>query len=217
MTSLNDIPIGSIRESYDRLAEEYANHLFNELQNKPFDRNLLERFAAGVSGQVCDMGCGPGHVARHLRDAGVTVSGLDLSTQMLGQARQRNPDIRFREGNMLALDLEENTLAGITAFYATVNLPPESWPLVFREMERVLQPNGLLLLALHTGSEVTEVKELWGLPVSLNFFFVPASVAKRHLESAGFRIEEVIERGPYPPEVEYQSQRADIFARKPGS
>jgi ubiquinone/menaquinone biosynthesis C-methylase UbiE len=213
---MNDIPIGPIRESYDRLAKEYTNHLFHELANKPFDRDLLDRFAAGMSGQVCDMGCGPGHVARYVRDAGVNVFGLDLSTQMLEQARQRNPDIHFREGNMLALDLQESTLAGITAFYATVNLPPESWPLVFREMERVLQPNGLLLLAFHIGSEVTEVKELWGLPVSLNFFFVSESVAKRHLESAGFRIEEVIQRGPYPPEVEYQSQRAYIFARKRG-
>lgn len=52
--------------------------------------------------------------------------------------------------------------------------------------------------------------------MSLNFFFVTASVAKRHLETAGFRIEGVIERGPYPPEVEYQTQRAYIFARKPG-
>jgi ubiquinone/menaquinone biosynthesis C-methylase UbiE len=215
---MNDIPIEPIRESYDRLAEQYANHLFNELENKPFDRDLLDRFAAGMKGrgQVCDMGCGPGHIARYLNSAGVTIFGLDLSKQMLEQARQRNPDIRFREGNMLALDLEENALAGITAFYALVNLPAEFWPLVFREMERVLQPNGLLLLAFHTGNEVIGVKELWGLPVSLNFFFVPASVAKRHLEAAGFRIEEAIERGPYPPEVEYQSQRAYIFARKPG-
>jgi ubiquinone/menaquinone biosynthesis C-methylase UbiE len=212
----NDVPIPSIRESYDQLAEEYANHLFHELENKPFDRDLLDRFAAGVGGQVCDMGCGPGHVARYLRDAGVTVFGLDLSPRMLEQARNRNLDIRFREGNMLALDLEESSLAGITAFYAIVNLPPESWPQVFREMERVLQPNGLLLLAFHTGDEVVEVKELWGQSVSLNFFFVTASVAKRHLETAGFRIEGVIERGPYPPEVEYQTQRAYIFARKPG-
>jgi ubiquinone/menaquinone biosynthesis C-methylase UbiE len=210
----NDTPLGSIRDSYDQLAEEYATHLFNELENKPFDRETLDRFAGGVSGQVCDMGCGPGHVARHLHDAGVTVFGLDLSTQMLEQARQRNPDIRFREGNMLALDLEESSLAGITAFYAIVNLPPESWPQVFREMKRVLQPNGLLLLAFHTGDAVVEVKELWRVPVSLNFFFVTGDVAKRHLETAGFRIEEVIERDPYPPEVEYQTRRAYIFARK---
>ncbi len=36
------------------------------------------------------------------------------------------------------------------------------------------------------------------------------------MEAAGFAIEEVIEREPYAPEVEYQSRRAYIFARKPG-
>jgi hypothetical protein len=129
-------------------------------------------------------------------------------------SRDRNdvPIPSIRE-SYVALELEESSLAGITAFYAIVNLPPESWPQV---LERVLQPNGLLLLAFHTGDEVVEVKELWGQSVSLNFFFVTVSVAKRHLETAGFRIEDVIERGPYPPEVEYQTRRAYIFARKPG-
>jgi hypothetical protein len=55
---------------------------------------------------------------------------------------------------------------------------------------------------------------LWEQPVSLNFFFVAVAVAKRRLETAGFRIEEVLERGPYSPEVESQTQRAYIFARK---
>jgi hypothetical protein len=44
---MNDVPIISIRESYDQLAEEYANHLFRELE--PFDRDLLDRFASGVA------------------------------------------------------------------------------------------------------------------------------------------------------------------------
>ena len=43
------------------------------------------------------MGCGPGHVARYLHDAGPSVFGLDLSPGMLEQARKRNPDILFRE------------------------------------------------------------------------------------------------------------------------
>jgi predicted TPR repeat methyltransferase len=67
----------SVREDYDRLAEEYARRLFDELQHKPFDCELLNRFATEVRGRgdVCDMGCGPGHVARYLRDAGVIVFG----------------------------------------------------------------------------------------------------------------------------------------------
>jgi ubiquinone/menaquinone biosynthesis C-methylase UbiE len=214
---MNPTLTNSIRDSYNRLANEYATHLFGELQHKPLDRELLNRFAFEVKGrgEVCDMGCGPGQVARYLHQAGVDVFGLGLSPEMLEQARTLNPDIRFREGNMLALELEDQVLAGITAFYAIVNLPEESLPLVFREMRRVLQSGGLLLLAFHTGDEVVRVEEMWKQPVTLQFFFFQPSAVRRHLESAGFEIEDLIEREPYAPEVEHQSQRAYIFARRP--
>lgn len=215
---MSDDITGSVRGSYDRIADEYARRIFEELCNKPFDRELLNRFATEVSGRgdVCDMGCGPGHVARYLRDRAVTVFGLDLSPGMLEQARQLNPDIPFREGNMMALDLEDGTLAAITAFYAIVNIPKGSLPLVFREMERVLQPGGLLLLAFHTGNEVLHEEELWGRPICMDFFLFQPSEIQRYLEAAGLVVEETIERGPYSPEVEYQSRRAYIFARKRG-
>jgi ubiquinone/menaquinone biosynthesis C-methylase UbiE len=161
------------------------------------------------------MGCGPGHIARYLRDAGLTVFGLDLSPGMLEQARQLNPDISFREGNMLALDLQDGALAGIAAFYAIVNIPKESLPTVFREMGRVLQPGGLLLLAFHTGDDVLHEVELWGRPISMDFFLFQLSTIRQYIEVAGFVIEGIIEREPYAPEVEYQSRRAYILARKP--
>src|ERR1700678_3326246 len=146
---MNDNASQSIRESYDRIAEEYARRLSNELAQKALDRELLDRFAAATSGrgEVCDMGCGPGHVARYLRDAGSSVFGLDLSPGMLEQARKLNPDIPFREGNMLSLDLPDGTLSGVAAFYAIVNIPRQSLPSIFREIQRVLRSDGLLLLA----------------------------------------------------------------------
>ncbi|MGA2422591.1 MAG: class I SAM-dependent methyltransferase [Terriglobales bacterium] len=214
---MNDNLTRSIRESYDRIADEYARRISDELQHKPLDRELLNRFAAEVAGrgEVCDMGCGPGHVARYLHDAGTTVFGLDLSPRMLEEARQLSPDISFRQGNMLALDLSDATLAGIAAFYAIVNIPTESLSLVFREMQRVLQPGGLVLLAFHTGDEVLHEDELWGRPISMDFFLLQPSAIRQHLEEAGLAVEEIIEREPYSPEVEYQSRRAYIFARKP--
>ena len=212
---MND-PTNSIRESYDRLAEEYARRIADELQHKPLDRELLERFAQQTTGrgEVCDMGCGPGHVARYLRDAGASVFGLDLSPGMLEQAQKLNPDISFREGNMLALDILDGALAGIAAFYAIVNIPKLSLPVVFREIQRVLQPGGLLLLAFHTGNEVLHEDELWGQKISMDFLLLQPSEIRVDLEVAGFTIEEVVEREPYP-DVEYPSRRAYIFARKP--
>lgn len=207
----------SIRKSYDELADEYARRIADELRHKPFDRELLNRFAAEVSGrgEVCDMGCGPGHVARYLHDAGASVFGLDLSPRMLEEAHRLNPDICFHEGNMMALDLPDRALAGITAFYAVVNIRHDFLPAIFREMHRVLQPGGLLLLAFHTGDESLHEDELWGRSISMDFFLFPPSQIRQFIEAAGLVIEEILERGPYPPEVEYQSRRAYIFARKP--
>jgi len=208
--------IAIIRENYDRIADEYARRMFRELDGKPFDREQLTRFATSVQGRgaVCDMGCGPGHVARFLSDAGLDVFGLDLSPQMIAQAQRLSPDIKFRQGNMLALDLADNTLAGISAFYAIVNIPAESLPRAVAEMHRVLQPSGLLLLAFHIGEEVIRPEELWGQPISMEFYHMQPEKILALLTKSGFAIEDVIERDPYAPDVEFQSRRAYIFARK---
>ncbi len=191
--------------------------MFRELDAKPFDREQLSRFAREVMGRgpICDLGCGPGHVARYLRDAGADVFGVDLSPQMIAQARQLNPEIDFREGNMLALDLEDRSLAGIVAFYAIVNIPQESLSLAFAETHRVLKPGGLLLLSFHIGDEVLRPEELWGNRVSMEFYELQPERIRPLLTAAGFVIEDMIERDPYAPDVEFQSRRAYVFARKP--
>jgi SAM-dependent methyltransferase len=219
LAEMDDSPLRTIRDDYGRIAEGYANRYFGELESKPLDRKLLLRLAkdAGARGVICDMGCGPGQIARFLRDAGAQVFGLDLSPQMVEQARRRNPGIEFREGNMLALDLADGSLAGIAAFYAIVNLPGESLPVVFREMARVLAPGGLLLLAFHIGDEVLRPGEELGHPITMEFFLREPATIKQFLRDEGFSIEDVIERGPYAPDVEYQSRRAYIFARKPAA
>jgi ubiquinone/menaquinone biosynthesis C-methylase UbiE len=208
--------VESVRENYDRVAGGYARSLFHELEGKPLDRELLLRFAAKVKGRgpVCDMGCGPGQIARFLGDAGANVSGLDLSPQMIAQARRLNPDIEFQTGNMLALDLPDSSLAGITAFYAIVNIPRESHAVVFRELFRVLQSEGLLLLAFHIGDQVLRPQELWGQRIAMEFYHLQLQPIQTSLVEAGFEIKDIVERDPYP-DVEFQSRRAYVFARKP--
>src|SRR5689334_5745226 len=149
--------LDSIRKSYDTLAEEYCKRIAGELAGKPLDRQLLQRFADRVKdrGEVCDLGCGPGHVARFLKELGVDVFGVDLSPSSIAQAKKANPDIRFRIGNMLALEVSDRSLAGIAAFYSIVNLPRNTFPKVAREMYRVLKTDGVLLLTFHMGNETT--------------------------------------------------------------
>ena len=84
---MDEVTTKKTQISYDRLADEYVRRIYEELQHKPLDRQLLDEFADQVKGTVCDLGCGPGHVARYLWERGVQVCGIDLSSGLVDQAR----------------------------------------------------------------------------------------------------------------------------------
>ena len=204
------------RSSYDRLAMEYANRIYAELQHKPFDCKMLDWLIEKVDGvgSLCDIGSGPGQIARYLRDHGAEVSGVDLSPEMVNTAQKLNPDISFQTGDMRALSqIPDNTFGGIAAFYCILHVPHGEVMGALQELKRILRPNGVLLLTFHIGSEIRHVEELWGEAVTLDFIFFEREEMKGYLQSAGFQLVEVIERDPYP-EVEVQTRRAYIFAAK---
>ena len=205
-----------LQTSYNRVSREYVKRIYNELEHKPLDRHLLDRFVEHVRGlgPVCDMGCGPGHVAHYLHDRGIPVCGVDLSPGMVEQARRLNPGIAFTQGNMLALEVEDEAWGGIATFYSIIHIPRAHVIPALRELKRVLRPGGLLLLAFHVGEEMIHLDEWWGKPVSIDFVFFRLDEMAGYLRTAGFAIDEVIERAPYV-HVEHQSQRGYIFARKP--
>ncbi len=207
---------GDVQQSYDQVAEEYVSRIFHELEHKPLDRELLDRFAKAVqgSGLVADIGCGPGHVTRYLYERGVNVLGIDLSPHMVEQARRYNPGIEFRQGNMMSLDVADESWAGIVAFYSIIHIPREKVISALQEFRRVLRPNGLLLLSFHQGEETVHLDEWWGKKVSIDFEFFQISEMEAYLNAAGFILEDSIERPPYE-EVEVQTRRAYLFARKP--
>lgn len=161
------------RAAYDVLAADYADRFADELAVKPFDRAVLAVFAELVraqrAGAVVDVGCGPGRIAAHLNDLGLSVSGIDLSLGMVEQARRGHPHLRFREGSMTALDIEDGSLGGIVAWYSIIHVPDEHLPRVLAEFHRVLAPGGYLQLAFAVGDEVVHRTEVGGHPVSLDF------------------------------------------------
>jgi SAM-dependent methyltransferase len=206
-----------VSASYDRVADEYARRIHTELEHKPFDRELLDGFAARVKdrGPVADVGCGPGMVAAYLATQGVTsVFGLDLSPKMISHAEDLYPGLDFRVGDFSKLDAPGDSWAGITAFYSLIHKPRTEIQAVLREFQRVLAPGGLLLLAYHVGSEVRHASEWWGTAVDIDFVFFETGEMLTYVWNAGFDSELDVEREPYP-EIELQTRRGYILARKP--
>jgi SAM-dependent methyltransferase len=207
--------IAATQASYDRIAEEYAARFFGELAHKPLDRALLDVFAVEVRerGMVADIGCGPGQIGRYLHDHGCTVVGIDLSPQMVALARTLSPQMQFRQGSMLALDLEDASLGGIVAFYSIIHIPPAELPRAFGEFSRVLAPGGLVLLSFHVGQECVHSQEMLGKPITLDFQFYEPETLARELEATGFAVQARLVRQPYVPQ-EHPSQRGYLLARK---
>ena len=208
-----------LQRSYDAVASAYAEEFKDELSHKPFDRKMLAWLVEKTHrrGMICDMGCGPGQIARYLHDCGASVCGIDLSEEMVRVAATTHPQITFMQGDMLSLNkIPDNSYAGIAAFYSIIHIPRPAIVSALNELKRVLMPEGVLLLTHHIGKDIVHRDEFLGEQVSLDFIFFETQEMKDYLTQADFVLDEVIERDPYP-DVEYPSRRAYIFAHKPGA
>ena len=203
-----------LTRGYDALAEVYAKEYCDELDRKPFDRERLEQFVRMVpSGlPICDLGCGPGHLAAHLKSLGVEVIGVDLSPGMIAEAKRRYPEIEYRVGNMLELELPDDSLGAIAAFYSVIHIERDDLDRATAEMHRVIVPGGRALLAFHRGQGEFHEDEALGKPIPFDCtLFEPEEMASS-MERAGFTIGDVTVREPY--DFEFPTSRVYVLARK---
>jgi SAM-dependent methyltransferase len=204
---------GDMIAIYDRLAATYADHFCDELDGKPFDRNILQRLAqTAPAGPLCDLGCGPGHVAAYLGALRSDVTGIDVSPGMIAEARSRYPSVSFQIGDMLDLKMEPGRLGGIVAFYSIIHLSRDSLQTAFCEMNRVLRPGGLLLVSFHEGRGELHEDKVLDTPVSFCCTLFESGEIASAMEKSGFSVLETTTRKPY--EFEYPTQRVYIMAKK---
>jgi ubiquinone/menaquinone biosynthesis C-methylase UbiE len=177
----------STREGYDVTAPFYAERFHDHLQDRPLDRAMLAGFAGLVDrgGVVADVGCGTGAAARLLADLGLDVLGIDLSPNMLAEARRRNPDLSFQVGSMTGLDFADGHFHGICAWYSVIHIPDEQLPDVFAEFHRVLRPGGWALVAFQVGEQPREFKQMFGEQVSLTFYRRQPDTVAQLLDETG--------------------------------
>jgi SAM-dependent methyltransferase len=205
------------REGYDRAAAHYVARFQSHLDDRPVDRAMIGAFAELVartaSSRVLDVGCGTGVAAAALAAAGLDVTGIDLSPNMIAQARQHNPGLSFRIGSMLDLDVADGSVGGLCAWYSIIHVPDAQLPRVFAEFHRVLAPEGVLLLAFQVGDEPRVLTDFDGAAVNLTFIRRRPEVVADVLSSSGFRSYAEMVRQPDDDAAESTPQ-AYLIARR---
>jgi SAM-dependent methyltransferase len=198
-----------VRDAYDAIAAEYAEKFGDDLEHLDLDRALLDFIeATAAGGLVVDVGCGPAQAGGYLAMRGGRVLGLDLSAGMLSAAVARYGELGLRaaRADVRQLPLCSRCCAGATCFYTLHHLPREDLPAALRELNRVLAPGAVLLLATHEGTG----EFVAGGHQDIKGTLYTGPELEQALTGAGFRDVQVRSRAPLPHER--QSGRVYVTA-----
>ena len=153
MPDLVEMEVDAVRRAYKRWAPIYDT-TFGKIADA--GRHQAVDLVNGLGGRVLEVGVGTGISLPHY-DAGVSVTGIDLSTDMLDKARKRIDKERLKniddviEMDAADLDFEDGAFDVVVAMYVLTVVPdPRA---VMAELNRVCRPGGDVIILNHFSSE----------------------------------------------------------------
>ena len=175
-----------VRTAYNRCAMNYAGQRRTTAEA---ELNLItERLAP--NSKVLDVGCGAGiPVARHLAGT-FSLTGIDISSNMIALAKKNVPTAKFAIADAMETEFPVGSFDAIVSFYAIFHIPRREHLNLFRRFAQWLRPGGLLLVTVaqqDDGPGYTEDDFFGGTMYWSNF---GPSTYKRLLTETGFQIEQ---------------------------
>jgi SAM-dependent methyltransferase len=120
---------------YDGSAQWYDT----EFQPSPLETptwDAVRRLLGAGSGRLVDVGCGTGAYAAALAELGWTVTGVDVSEDMLRRARDRGVDVV--QADATELPFEDGSFDGAVSMWTHTDIPDLA--AMLREVARVVRP-----------------------------------------------------------------------------
>lgn len=127
---------------FDKIARDYDR--MNRLMTLGLDCRWRKRAVRGLKGEVLDVACGTGDMAVSLVERGCTVTGVDISEEMLAIARQKAPIVTFMIADAEHLPFPDASFDAVTCAFGVRNFVHLEQGL--NEMLRVLKPGGQLVI-----------------------------------------------------------------------
>ncbi|MCR5106332.1 MAG: class I SAM-dependent methyltransferase [Eubacterium sp.] len=103
-----------------KIYKDFAAVYDRMMNNIPYDNwcdyiiSLLSLNHVSIGDDVTELGCGTGTVTSLLSDAGLRMTGIDLSEDMLSIARRKNPHINFILQDMCTFTVDKKQKAVIS-------------------------------------------------------------------------------------------------------
>ena len=116
---------------------------------------IVETLQAELRSKRClEVGVGTGRIGVPLVQAGIDLTGLDLSMPMLGKLREKNPSLPVVQGDATRMPWRDGTFDRVLAVHVLHLVP--SWRELFDDVERVLVPGGAFIV-----NDTEEFGDIW--------------------------------------------------------
>jgi ubiquinone/menaquinone biosynthesis C-methylase UbiE len=149
---------GTITKWYDALSKNY-DELYGEEQNKKHAR-VLEFLGNRRFRIIVDVGCGTGRLLELIAPRSQFGVGIDLSIQMLNNARERKANTRIQlvRADASHLPLQDHIADGVTCVSMTESGPALKEHL--SELSRIASNDATLVLTIFNDKDRTFQKQL---------------------------------------------------------
>jgi SAM-dependent methyltransferase len=196
-----------LRRTFDAVADLYRAEFTDELDGKPYDRQLLDDVggrlavvAAEAGAPVLEVGGGPGHIGARVAAQGAPLVVSDASLGQLREARRYDPDRSLVAADLARLPVRPGSLAGIVAFYCLIYGDADLLDPVLAGWRRALVPGGLVVASVHAGEGRVHVDDWMGRGVSITAVLRDPDDLAARFERAGFTVTDRHLRPAYPDE-----------------
>ena len=133
-----------IQSYYDQLASTYDADRFGNSYGRYIHKQesavLSKYLDRSSSKQNLDVACGTG---RFLHYAGY---GVDISEQMIREAKAKHPDTELRQGDIESLPFEAGFFNNVLSFHLMMHLDIDTLKKGLTEVHRVLKKGGYFIL-----------------------------------------------------------------------
>jgi len=139
---------------YDCIAPQFSARWFHDNSLETRLSSFLQQLDSNPC--VLDVGSGCGRDVLAMRRAGVEAVGVDLSSEMVAEARRNVPEAVFRHMDARRLQYPPALFSGIWMCAVLLHMPDDDARQVLCEAWRVLKPGGILALTVREGEGETE-------------------------------------------------------------
>src|SRR3954451_7133211 len=137
---------GQVRAMFDRISGFYdtVNTVMTAGMHHRWRARAVDLAAVGPGSRVLDVATGTGDLAIELARRGCEVVGSDFSEGMLERARAKAPQLRWEQGDALALPYGDDDYDAATVGFGARNFSDLDRGL--SEMARVVRPGGRVVV-----------------------------------------------------------------------